>query len=64
MLFIIGSYELPAASYRGPFPTRRPPAPGMLIRGPSLTLPSGETHQWKMLTKTCRLVQAGAVPVG
>jgi hypothetical protein len=32
-------YELPSASYRGPFPTRRPPALGTLIRGPSSTLP-------------------------
>src|SRR5260370_4355265 len=46
---IIGSYELPAASYRDPFPTRRPPNPGTLIRGPSSTLPSGETY-WTWMT--------------
>src|SRR5260370_3381164 len=35
--------------YRGSIPRRRPPAPGTLIRGPSLTLPSGETN-WTWMT--------------
>ena len=47
----IGSYKLAAACHRGcgPFPKRRPPALGTQIRGPSSTLPPGETY-WTWMT--------------